>query len=852
MALPSGTIMGSPISLSGLIQEPSGTTAPTPYAVGVDPITHYAVVAFSSAFVGFIVDVNPNPHTQTCFGSSASQTPPCAIASVSLNTGATPQVVMQPNAPLAYVTPGGAGVTSVVNLLLTNNSVKIADAPNGAVRTNNVVTITTPTPNGLNPSSPGTVLIAGVSPADFNGTYNVTSVSTYTFTYTQTGANETGGGGTVTFGNPYYTFNTTSTAVGGAINPVTRTFAFADPNASTLAPQIAFIQTLDQTVTSLYLTRGSCNGCTPTPSGTPETGLRTVAWDQFTNVLIAYNPGDGFNEISLINPGGPTATGTQSPYRIIAAIPTGQTGAYTPSGSTTPTVYGAVAYDPKTNLVLVTNAGSDTLTYMDLDAASSFKKVGIQDIQVTSGGVPNSQPPLASAPNAPNPLPKATCDPTNPTNAYTSCFPHGVTLGQSATVRILGQGFLSAGSPTVRLDGDSTGITVTNSTDNEVDVTIDASRLGKAHDFALDVVSGTVNSNTQDLFVVGVIDLSTLCSSAAQPEGVAYDDIANVGVVTNYGCNSVSFINMDAANTHNYGVPYGSLLATTTVGANPLGVDVIPRLGYAVTANNGDSSASIIQYGGTPFSAKTLSFTSTNCVTSAGTTASTNICVGVSPTGVAIDQDRALALIANTGGNSLSAIDLTPLLQSTPGTPPMQLVPVSGPPKAIAIDPNRAIAVVTNTQNSGTSGVSGGLDVINIASTPPAKSTTAAVNFITANPTGIVYDPAVTPALFYAASTQQNALYSFNPDSGNVGQIRVGVNPYSVAYNYQTGTLLSVNSTSNTASVIDAVNAPVFATRETLGISSQSQFAAAIDNFTNTAILADQNNNRVLILPLPN
>jgi DNA-binding beta-propeller fold protein YncE len=72
-----------------------------------------------------------------------------------------------------------------------------------------------------------------------------------------------------------------------------------------------------------------------------------------------------------------------------------------------------------------------------------------------------------------------------------------------------------------------------------------------------------------------------------------------------------------------------------------------------------------------------------------------------------------------------------------------------------------------------------------------------------------------------------------------------------VAYNYQTGTLLSVNSTSNTASVIDAVNAPVFATRETLGISSQSQFAAAIDNFTNTAILADQNNNRVLILPLP-
>ena len=81
--------------------------------------------------------------------------------------------------------------------------------------------------------------------------------------------------------------------------------------------------------------------------------------------------------------------------------------------------------------------------------------------------------------------------------------------------------------------------------------------------------------------------------------------------------------------------------------------------------------------------------------------------------------------------------------------------------------------------------------------------------------------------------------------------IRVGVNPYSVAYNYQTGTMVSVNSTSNTSSVIDAVNAPVFSTRETLGISSQSQFAVAIDQFTNTAVIADQNNDRVLIVPMP-
>ncbi len=866
MALPSGQIIGSPVSLAGLVQAPAGSTAPMPYAVGVDPTTHYAVVAFSNAFVGFVVDVNPNPSTQqpACFVTG--QTVPCAIASVSLNTGPTPQVVMQPDVPLAYVTPGGTGVTSVVNLLLTNNTVAIAAAPNGAVCTNDVVTITTPTQNGLNQSSPGTVLIAGVTPADFNGTYNVTSATSFTFTYTHSGSgcattNETGGGGTVTFGNPYYTFSTSSTAVGASINPVTRAFAFADPNASTAAPQVGFIAELDQTVTSLFLTRGSCNGCTPTPPGAPETGIRYISWDPFTNVAIAYNPQDNYNEVSLINPGGPTPTGTTNPYRIIAAIPTGQngTGTYTPTGGSPVTVYGPMGYDPKTNLVLVANAGSNTLTYLDLDPQSTFKKVSIQDVLVTSGGVANGQPPLASAPNAPNPLPKAVCDPSNPTNIYSSCFPQSVTVGQAATARILGQGFLSGGTPVVRLDGDPTGVTITNSTDAEVDVTIAASRLTVAHDFALDVVTGGVGSNTEDLYAVGVLPLSSLCTTAVMPEGVAVDDIANVGVVTNYGCNKVSFINLDSTNTHGYGVPYGTLLASVTVGTNPIGVDVIPRLGYAVVANNSDASASIIQYGGSPFTASQVVNPSAACQTATSGVTTTNLCVGVSPVGVAIDQDRALALVANSGGNSISAIDLTPLLlpaslcadtANKTCTPSVQPVPTSGPPTAIAVDPNRAVAVVTNIQNAGTTRITGGLDVINLATTPPSKTTTSSINSLSANPTGIVYDPAVTPALFYTASTQQNAIYAFDPDSGTTSLIRVGVNPFSIAYNYQTGTMMSVNSTSNTSSVIDAVNAPVFATRETLGISSQSQFAVAIDNFTNTAVVADQNNDRVLLVPL--
>jgi DNA-binding beta-propeller fold protein YncE len=76
----------------------------------------------------------------------------------------------------------------------------------------------------------------------------------------------------------------------------------------------------------------------------------------------------------------------------------------------------------------------------------------------------------------------------------------------------------------------------------------------------------------------------------------------------------------------------------------------------------------------------------------------------------------------------------------------------------------------------------------------------------------------------------------------------VGVNPTSLAYNYQSSTILTVNALSNTISIVDS---QTFKTRATLGISGSSQFAAAIHPLTNLAVIADQANNRVLLLPLP-
>ena len=871
-----------PVDLNTLLSQPTATGLATPFSVGVDPGTHLAVVAYTNTNIGFIVDVNPNldnSDTRACFIST--QKPPCVVAPVSMNTGTYPQVVMQPQTPFAYVTPGGSGSTSVVDLLQKGKSATIAPAvsggTSGAVRTAGITKIicTQATPHGINPALGGTVIISGLTPADLNGTFQVIGGSVtdpWTFSYAQQGlpdeveTNTASAPGTVQYGTPYFSFNTTRFASAGAINPTTRTFAAADYNAST--NQIQFIGTLDQTLTSLTLTAGSCNGCTPNPSGAPETGFHSVVFDPFTNVLLAYDPADQVgpnfptNAISLINPGGPTFNGTSSPYRIIAAIPVGQAGqgSYTPAGSTTPVVVnGPMTYDPKSKYVLVANAGSNTLSYLNLDPGSIFKKVSIQRLQVASAGVANGQPDL----NGTFPVPVAQCDPTN-TDGTKPCMAQAVPLGQAAKVRVLGQGFGVSSGAVVRLDAKPSGLCsgasdtsfcTTYVSDSEVDVTIPASALTVAHDYALDVLAGGVVSNSTDLHAVGVLDLSTTCAPTQNfpqgPEGVAIDVLKHVAFITNYACNSVTSIAIDPAGfvrPDSSVAPYGSFLNTVTVGKNPVGIGIIPRLGYAVVSNNGDSptgTASILDVSD-PTAMKLLSFATS------GTTATTSnsVPVGLSPLGVAIDQDRALALVANSGSNTVTAIDLTVLLPGavTTKTPTPTTIAISGAPTAIAIDPNRAIAVVTVLQNSGSTVAVAGLDVISLASRPPTRSSSSSVGSLTASLTGIVYDPAPTTAVFYATSTQQNAIYVFNPDSGSTQTIRVGINPYSLAYNYQTGGILTINSTSATSSIIDS---QTFKTRDTLGISSQSQFASAMDNVTNTVVIVDQNNNRVILLGMP-
>jgi len=93
----------------------------------------------------------------------------------------------------------GNGIATIARVATVKT---VAASPGGAVRTSNVVTITTTGAHGLLAGQ--TVLVEGVVPVgatDFNGEFTIATVpSGTTFTYAQTAANDTGGGGTVTTG----------------------------------------------------------------------------------------------------------------------------------------------------------------------------------------------------------------------------------------------------------------------------------------------------------------------------------------------------------------------------------------------------------------------------------------------------------------------------------------------------------------------------------------------------------------------------------------------------------------------------------------------------------------------------
>jgi DNA-binding beta-propeller fold protein YncE len=411
----------------------------------------------------------------------------------------------------------------------------------------------------------------------------------------------------------------------------------------------------------------------------------------------------------------------------------------------------------------------------------------------------------------------------------------------NTTLTIIGGGFIG-GTSQVLLDGTALpGGDVNVVSSRKIVATVPGSMLESARLYAVQVRNGAGGTAP----VSNVTDLSVIQSIAvgSSPVGVAVDTDRDAAVVTNSGDGTVSLISLAPISSEspqslgNVGIIGSPVLAGTT----PEGVAVLPREGLAVVANNGSNDATVVD------------------VTGVAVPVGVSICASAGcsgPTGVAVNQDSAVAAITDTnptGPVSTGTVSFLPLPAVSSST--AASLSVDHDPVAVAIDPNLDYAAVATASQASS------INLINMAS----FSTVGTINTALENPSGIVFDP--VNQVFLTANSLLNDIIIVDPTTFNETPVAVGIAPTSIDYNFQTSTLVTANSPSGTMSVLDyvcppgagapaACVGPQVRTVLELGGTQTSALvlgpnAVAIDPKLNLAVLVDPDNNRVLLVPLP-
>ena len=591
-----------------------------PQAVGVNPVTGRALVAFSSGAggsnVGAIVDL--------------TQSPPALLGVVNINTGPKTHIAVSSRLNWALATPGGAGSLSIVDLgRQTVNSISSITC------NSTTATVTVNATVGLQVGQP--VLISGASSSN-NGIFSVKSASNNTFTYSQSPCTPSGSVGTASYAQPVASIATDSNLRGVSINDESQKALLANPTNT--VPLFVF-NLLDQTSASLN------TALFPTFSTSNNVA---TAMSPLTNVGVVINSGGQGYVIDPITPA------------VLSTFTAG----------TSPV---DVAIDPATNTVVIVNSGSPgsvnlfplggPLRSAPQIVQSSFAPVGSPS--QTSSGVT-----ISSSLSSP-----AAASDQNVTLIGSFTSGSAPRLDGDGTL-ITSTGLSPTGCGTAPNICRVMKATISGTT-----LAMKGPRLYTL-DVADSTASPPTPSNAAGLQVIQAVSLITSGCSNPAPQGVAIDVVRNAAVVTEPGCNDVSMVNLAYKDpTRPLGIGTGfSAKPELAVGTSPQGVAVYPQAGLAVVANSGSFNASIVDIVndavpqtiatdpipsgvaidlGTGKAVVTANGASVVDVFPVSTTAQTPTIIGVQlgPTGVAIDPRSHVAVVSNSSSNTASIVNLS-------------------------------------------------------------------------------------------------------------------------------------------------------------------------------------------------
>ena len=536
--------------------------------------------------------------------------------------------------------------------------------------------------------------------------------------------------------------------------------------------------------------------------------------DPQTGVLRTFSLLD-YTVSSILNSG---VVFIQKGFGAAAVSPLENVGIAVGSAST------AVIVNLENNTVLQTVSGlgsSPSVQAVAVDAVTN------QAVVVNSGGNSVS---IVSLGNSINPLQIVEASPQ-------------LVFGGSGTpaslLTVTGSGFV-AGS---KVFLDSTQLATAFVSSRELRATIPANMLAVPQRFAIQVQNpGSAFSNVADLAVVQPVAVGD------NPIGVAIDTDRDLAIVTNSDDGTVSLIALTPQTpigpTQTPAGGIGLIPGAITVGTVPEGVAVISRLGKALVVNNGSTDASVVDLTQTvtPLPASLCSSTT---------------CPGLGPISAAINPDSGLGVVTDTNpGSATSTGNISTVdLNVSPPTGGLGTV-IDHNPIAVAIDPNPLFPYAAVATSSGSSSV----DLLNLSSGGSLVGRASGL----VNPSGIIFDP--VNQVFVAANSLQNQVVLIDPATAVQTPVRVGIGPTSLDYNYQDSTLVTLNTISHTLSVLSYVCPPSAGApaclgpqvRSVLGIGGTQAVspvfgpnAVAVDPILNLAVVVDQGNSQVLLVPLP-
>ena len=374
-----------------------------------------------------------------------------------------------------------------------------------------------------------------------------------------------------------------------------------------------------------------------------------------------------------------------------------------------------------------------------------------------------------------------------------------VGAGSPIPIQVIGAGFLSGSQ--IRLN--ETPIATTFVSSRQLTANIPAGSLTQPLRIVVDVQnSPALFSNVFNLLVALPVAVGS------SPQGVGIDQDQDRALVANSGDGTVSVIDISPTRP-----TFGTVISTLTVGNTPLAIGVVSRESLAVVSNSGSATASIINLNTNPF------------------TVPAAVNTGAGPTGVGVSESLGTALITNTNSNSVTLFALSDLTAAMPTA-----IGVDAGPVAAAIAPDLNVAV--SAQSTASTAI-----VLNVASGVPIF-VSRATNI--ANAVGVDYDPVGQTFLILASGA--NTVVGLNPTSQLQVSVRTGVNPTSLAYNFQASTLLTLNRGSSTLSVVDL---PALQVPDVLPFSGGTVYAIAIHRRLEFVVASDPANNRILIMPSP-